>query len=389
MRIFVKLSIAAIALGATLFWAAGPLAAAEVAKGDNGTLSVGGFVNGRFGLLTPKGSMTAGDEDAPASFQGHGEGAIMITAKTADGEVEGHIDNRIRGQSGQLGGASANGGYLTGAWGTWVPMENLRINAGLIGYLEFEERTTHWENYVGFRPIPVGDEYQWFPENKRALDVTYAIPGDMRIEVGLWIPTDPATYNRDGGNTQAKTYGGSGYDPAAPSTPMVKSAYVPHVLVRAADWMVSALYGSETLAVSDPTGGGGGWNDSEESANTGMVIVARYNYCPTCFAKAGITTTTYDKFNIDGALAEETHTAMAVAVQQGIGGPYAVYLEYMSTTDENGIKDQDRTWMRVGVKKSFVGGSRVHLDYESNDAKYGGFDPDPDTFIAVSIVQNY
>ena len=80
---------------------------------------------------------------------------------------------------------------------------------------------------------------------------------------------------------------------------------------------------------------------------------------------------------------------MAVAVQQGIGGPYAVYLEYMSTTDENGIKDQDRTWMRVGVKKSFVGGSRVHLDYESNDVKYGGADPDADTFIAVSFVQAY
>jgi hypothetical protein len=382
MRIFVKLSIAAIAFGAMLFWAAGPLAAAEVAKSDTGTLNIGGFVNGRFGMLTPGGSI--GAADAPATFQGHGEGAVQVNAATADGELEGHIDMRIRGAGGQIGGANPGDVYFPGAWGTWHPIENLRIDAGLIGYREWEERTTHWENYVGFRPIPVGDEYQWFPEDKRALDITYAIPGDMRIEVGIWIPTDAPTYNSDAGNSGATTYGTGAFDPAAPTTPMTKSAYVPHLVLRAADWMFSALYGSETLAVSDNA-----WVDEEESSNTGMVLVARYNYCPTCFAKVGMTSTTFDKFNAYGQIAEETHTAIAAAVQQGFGGPYAAYIEYMGVTDENGVKDQERTWMRVGVKKMLAGGSRIHLDYESNDAKNAAADPDADTYIAVSFVQAY
>jgi hypothetical protein len=384
MKSFFKLSVAAVLFGAMGFMAAVPASAGEVAKGDNGTLNIGVYVFSRMGMFTPGGSVGE-SKDGPSALTAYGEGIVNTAATNKDGDLTGIVEMRVRsagGAQGQETGTPTNV-YFTGAELAWRPVENLRIDVGLLPGRDWQERVTQSDQYTGFRPVAQGNDYLWFPEAKRGADITYTIPGDMKIDVGLWLPTDSPNWNSGQPRDDATMWANGGVD--NPNTPqddsgglaVVTSAYVPHVQITAADWMFSALYGSETLE-----GSGDGWATTDKSTNSGGAIVFRYNYMENSFAKVGYVMTAFDKFNAYNQAAEETHTTIAAAAQQGIGGPYSVYLEYSTTTDEQGQKGNERQWTVVGFKKNVAGG-RVQVFYESDDVKTDAADPDASTFIGV------
>jgi hypothetical protein len=383
MKSFLKHSIAAVLFGAMGIMAASVYAMPVAKSEDGATLSIGGAVFSRFGQYSPGGGY--GSPDAPAAMTAYGEGIVNVNATNAGGDLSAIIELRVRTGGGQVG-ANAGNHYITGAQTQWRPIENLQIDVGLIPYRPWEERITQWNNYTGFRPVPQGNDYLWFPENKRGADITYAIPGDMRIEAGVWLPVDAPNYNSDGAANQASMWsGGAGTNTSdAAEVPIVTMAYVPHLQITGSNWMFSALYGSETLEAS-----GDGWANSEESVNTGFAVVGRYNYMEGSFAKLGVVSAAHDKFNAYGAPADETHMTMAVAVEQLIGAPYSVYVEYASTENANGVKDSNNTWMAIGFKKSLSSGGRVQVIYESNDSESAAGDPDADTFIGVGFAQPY
>ena len=381
MRTFFKLAIAALAMAVGVLGAVNSVVAAEVAKGDNGTLSIGGVVFSRFGMLTPGGAYGQ-SPDSPAALTAYGEGILDVTGTNKDGDLSAVIELRVRTGGGQLGPPNAGSHYITGAETVWRPIQNLRVDVGLIPSRNWEERPTQWDNYTGFRPIPQGDDYDWFPENKRAADITYEMPGDMKIEFGVWLPVDPPTWNSDGPNNTSAEWFGDGN--AGTGTPVVTSSIVPHLLITGSNFMFSALFGTENLERT-----GDNWKNSEKSANTGFVVVGRFNYMEQSFVKAGVVSTTDDKFNAFGAPADQTAMTISASVQQSVGVPYSVYLEFMTAKNESGIKDNERQWMAIGFKKSFAGGGRVQVFYESNDAKSAAANPDPDTFIGIGFAQPF
>jgi hypothetical protein len=378
MKSFLKLSIAAVAIGVLL---SGNAFAGPVETGSDVKLTVSGWIGVNAHYTQMEEPLVATDEGVEV---GDAPPATLEVADRANLNVTAAYENityywQYWQQDGCLNGC---GDELFGRI-SWKPTAGLTIDAGVIEDPYWSELPIDWETFVGPNAVASnGVGAVAFPEHTTGVDIDYDA-GVVRVGV-LLSASAQASGGRGGtinGATDALSEEDTNFPKSPANTPQSGSqvnSYTFHVVYPSEMVWVSLLYvmeNSESLVADEE--GEKSWESFSDSA---IRIMARVNL-GVGKLKLGYWTAsgdTYDaqddNFKGDDPDADgiDAPTDIAVAYHHNIGESMA-FVEYEihgnGTIDDKG-EAADATYMRVGYRMPIATNSSMQFEYEIQDLGY-------------------
>ena len=353
MRMFVKLSIAAVAVGAML-WTASAFAA-PVTADSPGKLDVGGIVWVMAGYYQANESASdtasSGTAAPPATLDIADEARLNVSW-SYDEKVTAHWELWQREDAGQ---AADTNTYMMG-WITWKPMANLMIEAGQLEDPSWTARAVEWEVHNGTNSIgSVGAFGMGFPENSPGVDITFDTGAGIKVGVlldgkGLVTGTtnDPNNFSgsTDGSSQTAQTYA-------------LHLEYNSDIL-----WAAAAYYSEngESQPGDGTNTGTTNWDGSSSYNNTGYIVGVKANF--------GVGDLRAQYWGVDGDAwkgGAKKPSDMAATFRYFLGGGF-VALEYdlltNGGTDDKG-KVADAYYYRVAYRMPIATNSNIQIEYEA------------------------
>ena len=360
MRSLFKILISAVTTGVFLC-TAGSLFAMPITEPDaDVSLDIGGWATQRTSWFTPA---EVGGEQRTSFLTTASEYRFNLTFGTETFTAWAQLWRRFD-NSGNIGDLAQQHIQLI-----WKPMDNLELIFGRLQYLHWTDRAVIWESYMGWAPVLPSGTYIGYVETNDGLDVTFDIGSALRVGAAVFTRGQVSGNDNDDTNNYR--------------------TIVPHIVFTGGPLIVRGSFYLEDHETA--TGAAGSeWSDTDSTANTLLVIDAKFDL-GGMFVKADILTRTQEEAGVAGDDTDDI--VISAAFNITLGSDYA-FVEFSQHTamDDGAADDNIQVFINVGYNFAIAEGSSGEIAYAQNSNDNGattGGDDVTASYIGLALRQTF